>query len=63
MLGHDLPEALDQFLAAHERELIAFRRDLHAHPELGHQERRTTDRVARRLGHPAQGDGANRGDR
>ena len=49
MLGHDLPEALDQFLAAHERELIAFRRDLHAHPELGHQERRTTDRVARRL--------------
>ncbi len=26
--------------------MIAFRRDLHAHPELGHHERRTTKRVA-----------------
>lgn len=30
-------------------ELIAFRRDLHAHPELARSEKRTTDRVARRL--------------
>jgi amidohydrolase len=49
MLGHDLPEELDQFLAAREDELIAFRRDLHAHPELGYHEHRTTGRVALRL--------------
>ncbi|MBX9244506.1 amidohydrolase [Actinotalea ferrariae] len=30
-------------------ELVAFRRDLHAHPELAHAERRTTDVVAARL--------------
>ncbi len=30
-------------------ELVAFRRDLHAHPEVAHTERRTTDRVAERL--------------
>jgi amidohydrolase len=30
-------------------ELIAFRRDVHAHPELGHAEYRTTQRVAERL--------------
>src|SRR5437899_10445483 len=49
MLVHDLPEGLDQFLAAREDELIAFRRDLHAHPELGYHEHRTTSRVALRL--------------
>src|ERR1700756_135210 len=49
MLGHDLPEELDEFLAAREDELIAFRRDLHAHPELGYHEHRTTSRVALRL--------------
>ena len=49
MLGHDLPDELDQFLAAREHELIAFRRDLHAHPELGYHEHRTTSRVALRL--------------
>src|SRR5215469_3392707 len=49
MLGHDLPEELDEFLAAREHELIAFRRDLHAHPELGYHEHRTTSRVAQRL--------------
>jgi amidohydrolase len=49
MLGHDLPEELDQFLATREDELIAFRRDLHAHPELGYHEHRTTSRVALRL--------------
>ncbi len=30
-------------------EMTAFRRDLHAHPELGYKEERTADRVARRL--------------
>src|SRR5262244_2217922 len=49
MLGHDLPEELDHFLATREEELIAFRRDLHAHPELGYHEHRTTSRVSLRL--------------
>ena len=30
-------------------ELIAFRRDLHAHPELSFREFRTTDRIVARL--------------
>jgi amidohydrolase len=49
MLGHELPEELDEFLAAREDELIAFRRDMHAHPELGYHEHRATSRVAMRL--------------
>src|SRR5215467_4764032 len=49
MLGHDLPEELDHFLAIREEQLIAFRRDLHAHPELGYHEHRTTSRVSLRL--------------
>jgi amidohydrolase len=36
-------------LAALQDELIAFRRDLHAHPELSHAEARSTTRVAARL--------------
>jgi len=36
-------------VAALEDELVAFRRDLHAHPELSHAETRTTSRVAARL--------------
>jgi amidohydrolase len=36
-------------LAALDDELMAFRRDLHAHPELSHAETRTTARVAARL--------------
>jgi amidohydrolase len=40
---------LVETLAAMEDELIAFRRDLHAHPELSHAETRTTTRVAARL--------------
>lgn len=36
-------------LAALDDELMAFRRDLHAHPELSHAEMRTTNRVAARL--------------
>ena len=48
-MGDDLTEALDAFLARHETELTEFRRDLHAHPELGYEERRTTRVVAARL--------------
>src|SRR5258708_19624914 len=50
MPHRDVPAELDEFLAAHEAELIEFRRDLHAHPELGYHEHRTTRRVALRLG-------------
>ena len=49
MHGHDLAGELSEFLAAWEAELIAFRRDLHAHPELGYYEHRTTSRVMQRL--------------
>lgn len=40
---------LSAALAPYADELVAFRRDLHAHPELGHHEFRTTQRVAERL--------------
>jgi amidohydrolase len=50
MVGMDeLGAALDLFLDRHETELIGFRRDLHAHPELAYAERRTTALVAERL--------------
>src|ERR1700722_15548955 len=49
MADTDLLADLDRFLAEHEAELIEFRRDLHAHPELAHNEHRTTRRVALRL--------------
>jgi amidohydrolase len=49
MAGNDLRADLDVFLAGHEAELIEFRRDLHAHPELAYAEHRTTRRVALRL--------------
>jgi amidohydrolase len=42
-------EHLDQFLVAHQSALIALRRDLHAHPELGREEHRTTDLLMARL--------------
>ena len=48
-MGDDLTAALDAFLARHEADLIEFRRDLHAHPELSYAERRTTRLVAARL--------------
>jgi amidohydrolase len=41
--------ALDAAVDALEDELVAFRRDLHAHPELAWAESRTTERVADRL--------------
>jgi amidohydrolase len=49
MEGNDLVADLDAFLAQHEAELIDFRRDLHANPETGYAEHRTTRRVALRL--------------
>jgi amidohydrolase len=49
MAGGDLIADLGVFLAEHETELIEFRRDLHAHPELANAEHRTTRRVAMRL--------------
>jgi amidohydrolase len=49
MEGNDLIADLDAFLAARAPELIEFRRDLHAHPEPGNGEYRTTRQVAQRL--------------
>jgi amidohydrolase len=49
MAEHDLEGELDAFLRGHEAELIEFRRDLHAHPEVGYHEHRTTRRIALRL--------------
>ncbi len=45
----DPSSRLSVFLARREPELISFRRDLHAHPELGRQERRTTGRIVEQL--------------
>jgi amidohydrolase len=49
MAEHDLEDELSTFLARHEAELVDFRRDLHAHPEIGYHEHRTTRRVKLRL--------------
>jgi len=49
MAESDLVGELDAFLDGHEPELIEFRRDLHAHPEVGYSEHRTTRRIALRL--------------
>jgi amidohydrolase len=49
MEGKHLIADLDTFLAAREQELIGLRRDLHAYPEPGYAERRTTRLIARRL--------------
>ncbi len=48
-MGDNLTGALDTFLARHEAELIALRRDLHAHPEPAYAEHRTTRVVADQL--------------
>src|SRR5882757_773078 len=40
---------LSAFLAQREPELIRFRRDVHAHPELGRRELRTTGRIVEQL--------------
>jgi amidohydrolase len=45
----DPASRLEVFLAEREAELIEFRRDVHAHPELARKEVRTTARLAERL--------------
>jgi len=45
----DLAGFVRDWFTSHEPELVAFRRDLHMHPELGRQEHRTADRIAERL--------------
>ncbi|MFD0853604.1 amidohydrolase, partial [Actinomadura adrarensis] len=47
--GAALQIQLDEFLSAREEGLIAFRRDLHMHPELGYAEHRTTGRIVEQL--------------
>ncbi|MDS1269827.1 amidohydrolase [Lipingzhangella sp. LS1_29] len=49
MQGRDLSGQLAAFLGRREQEMIAFRRDLHRHPELGFAEHRTTERLVERL--------------
>jgi amidohydrolase len=49
MPRHDLLGGIDKFLADYSGELVALRRDLHAHPELGYHEHRTTRIVSSRL--------------
>jgi amidohydrolase len=44
-----IEEFLDSYLDGHLEELITFRRELHAHPELSGEEVETTARVAERL--------------
>jgi amidohydrolase len=49
MAERDIDRELDTFITEHEADLVDFRRDLHAHPETGYHEYRTTRRVALRL--------------
>ena len=49
MPDREMQGELGDFVRANEDELVGFRRDLHAHPELGYHEHRTTRRVALRL--------------
>ncbi|WP_230207953.1 amidohydrolase [Microlunatus sp. Gsoil 973] len=46
---NDLDTKINSLAAQLDQELINFRRDLHAHPELGFAEHRTTDRIMARL--------------
>jgi amidohydrolase len=43
--------SITEFLASNGQRLVEVRRDLHAHPELSRQERRTTERIADALSH------------
>ncbi|MQA83333.1 MAG: amidohydrolase [Streptosporangiales bacterium] len=49
MQGRDLRSQLESFLAEQESGLVAFRRDLHQHPELSFAEHRTTRLVVDQL--------------
>ena len=48
-LASDLAAHLDATIDAHHDELIAFRRDLHAHPELSWKEERTAAQIEAKL--------------
>jgi len=48
-LPHLDPTSLEELVAPHHDELVAVRRDIHRHPELGRAELRTTELLARRL--------------
>lgn len=41
--------SVDSWVSEHEPELIELRRDLHAHPEIGHEEYRTTKQICEYL--------------
>jgi amidohydrolase len=43
--GPQLVAQTNEWLAAHADDLIRWRRDLHAHPEIGYREHRTTDTI------------------
>src|SRR3569833_727927 len=47
--GGGLQAQLDSFLAGQENRLIAYRRDIHMHTELGYAAHRTTARIAEEL--------------
>ena len=47
--GEELRDAVDRAARAVEPQVIAWRRDLHEHPELGNREVRTAALVAKRL--------------
>ena len=49
MTDNQVLEGLGATMQRMDEELIAFRRDIHAHPELAHTETRTTTLVAARL--------------
>ncbi len=49
MTDESLEHFLDEFFAAHLEELVAFRRQLHSHPEVSGEEHATTAAVSSRL--------------
>lgn len=49
MVINDVGRKINSLVEELDQELINFRRDLHAHPELGFEEHRTTDRIIDRL--------------
>ncbi|MDX6296387.1 MAG: hypothetical protein QOI51_244 [Nocardioidaceae bacterium] len=49
MRDEECADEIDRLTKGLDAELVSFRRDLHAHPELGRQEHRTTARLVERL--------------
>jgi metal-dependent amidase/aminoacylase/carboxypeptidase family protein len=58
-----LSDVANSWLAAHNDDLVGWRRHIHRYPELGRQEYATTQFVAERLVEAAQPEGATRRDR